>query len=839
MTGYNCIQFPISALGSKGGVIRILRTFFAILVVAFASVSRAAEPPVDFAKDVYPILTKHCVACHGEEKVKGHLRLDVKTLAMEGGTSGASILPGQGAMSYLVQRLRGEGDEEQMPLDKDPLPDEQIALIAKWIDQGATWPDEYAGGDVVRKQHWAFITPVRPAEPEVKDASWPRNGIDRFVLARLEKEGLKPSPEAPRDTLLRRAALDLTGLPPTPAELDAFAADTSSESYEKHVDRLLGSPHFGERQARHWLDNARYADSNGYSHDYPRSIWPYRDWVINALNADMPFDQFTVEQLAGDLLPNPTREHKIATGFHRNTQINTEGGIDPEQFRIEAVIDRVGTTATVFLGQTLACAQCHNHKFDPFSQKEYYEFFAFFNNTEEPSLKVTGVTDPKEIEALKSRIAQLEEAITDKIATWEATLTDVQRGQLKPDAQQVLAIPAEKRNAKQQEAVKTALRSIDNDFGAMADNLVATKEQLTEGVTTLIMAERKGQPRTTNLLIKGDFTRPGDVVMPGVPRVLPPLTTEETNHTRLDLAKWIIDPQNPLTARVTVNRIWQQYFGRGIVETENDFGTQGIPPTHPKLLDYLATELIDSKWSLKHIHKLIVTSAAYRQSSIVRPDLENIDPYNKLYARQSRVRLDAEIVRDVALASSGLLTTKIGGPSVFPPIPDGVMGLGQVKHNWPTSKGPDRYRRGMYTFAFRNTLHPSLATFDAPDGIAACTRRIRSNTPLQALNLLNDVAWVEFSRGLARRALAEKSADDTKRLAAAFRAATSRAPAADETEILTNLLAKARSDFENDEAAVAALVADQTPDGTSKAEFAAWTLAARAILNLDETITRE
>lgn len=817
-----------------------MRTFLATLavVVGFAAaVARAAEPPVDFARDVQPILTKHCFSCHGEEKTKGHLRLDVKSLALEGGTSGPPILPGEGKKSYLVQRLRGEGGEEQMPLDKDPLPEEQIALIAKWIDQGANWPDELAGGDVVRKQHWAFIKPVRTPAPDVTDKTWPRNPIDRFILARLEKEGLKPSPEAPRETLLRRAALDLTGLPPTPAELDAFASDTSGDAYEKHVDRLIASPHYGERQARHWLDNARYADSNGYSHDYPRTIWPYRDWVINALNADMPFDQFTIEQLAGDMLPSPTRDQRVATGFHRNTQINTEGGIDPEQFRIEAVIDRVGTTATVYLGQTLACAQCHNHKFDPFSQKEYYEFFAFFNNTDEPSLKVTGVTDPKEIEAGKARIAQLEKVIQDKIANWEATLTDAQRAQLKPGAREALAIPADTRNPKQLEAVKAALRSVDNDFGAMADDLVATRKQLTDGVSTLILAEREKDPRKTNLFIKGDFTRPGEEVKPGVPRVLPAL--EVQNPTRLDLAKWLIDPENPLTARVTVNRIWQQYFGRGIVETENDFGTQGIPPTHPELLDYLATELIENEWSLKHIHRLIVTSATYRQSSVVRPGLDSADPYNKLYARQSRLRLDAEIVRDVALASSGLLTTKIGGPSVFPPIPDGVMGLGQVNHAWRTSTGKDRYRRGMYTFAFRNSLHPSLATFDAPDGIAACTRRIRSNTPLQALNLLNDVAWMEFSRGLARRALLEKSADDAKRLASAFRAATSRVPAADEMEILTKLLTKARNDFRRDGNNIAALVADQTPAGTEKAEFAAWTLVARTILNLDETITRE
>ena len=812
-------------------------TIVALLAVGLSRLALAANAPVDFAKDIQPILAQHCVSCHGEKKAKGHLRLDVKSLAMEGGTGGKSILPGQSAKSILMHRLRGEGDEDQMPLDKDPLPEAQIALFAKWIDQGANWPDEYAGGNVARKTHWAYVKPARPAVPEVKDKSWPRNAIDNFVLARLEKENIKPSPAAPSETLLRRAALDLIGLPPTPTELDAFAGDGSSDAYEKQVDRLIASPHYGERQARHWLDNARYADSNGYSHDYPRSIWPYRDWVINALNADMPFDRFTIEQLAGDLLPHPTRDQRIATGFHRNTQINTEGGIDPEQFRVEAIIDRVATTSTVFLGQTLACAQCHNHKFDPFSQKEYYEFFAFFNNCDEPTLKVTGVTDPKEIEALKARVAQLDAAVKDKIAAWEPTLTDEQKKKFKPETQEALALPADKRDAKQQERVKAALRSVDNDFGAMTDDLVATQKQITDGVTTMVMAEHKGEPRKSTILIKGDFTRPGDAVTPGVPRVLPDLKAQEA--TRLDLAKWIVDPENPLTARVTVNRIWQQYFGRGLVETENDFGTQGTPPTHPELLDYLATELIQSKWSLKHIHRLIVTSATYRQSSNVRPELKDTDPYNKLYARQSRIRLDAEIVRDVALASSGLLSEKIGGPSVYPPIPDGVMGVGQVKHTWRTSKGEDRYRRGLYTFTFRASLHPSLATFDAPDAITACTRRIRSNTPLQALNLLNDSAWMEFSRSLAQRVLNADGLSDEQRIAMAFRLATSRQPQPDELQLLAGLLKQMREDYRSDAKDAKAVAGAESSEGEKAGDVAAWTLVARAILNLDETITRE
>jgi hypothetical protein len=809
-------------------------------MVTFAVPSLAmAADPVDFARDVRPILSDKCYSCHGPDAGtrEGELRLDVLDpkegpLAARDGYS--IVAPGNLEDSLLIARVTSDDDEVRMPpsTSNRRLTPEQVDTLKRWVEQGAQWGT---------RKHWSFEKPVRPGVPEVAGEAWPRNAIDRFILARLEKEGVKPSAEATRETLLRRAALDLVGLPPSPAELEAFAADSSEGAFTKQVDRLLASPHYGERQGRHWLDNARYADSNGYSHDYPRSIWPYRDWVINALNADMPFDRFTVEQLAGDMLPNATLSQRVATGFHRNTQINTEGGIDPEQFRVESVVDRVGTTATVFLGLTVACAQCHDHKFDPISQKEFFRLYAFFNNSDEPSLKVTGVTDAKEVQALKERVARLEAAVKQKVAGWEAQLTDAQRATLKPDAMQALAVPADKRDDKQRNAILAALRSADNDFGAMADDLAGVRKQLNEGATTLVMAERKKDPRKTNVFIKGDFTRPGDEVTPGVPAVLNPLKV--ANPTRLDLARWITDPANPLTARVVVNRIWQQYFGRGLVETENDFGSQGAAPTHPELLDYLATELVANKWSLKHIHRLIVTSATYRQSSDARPDLEIVDPYNKLLARQSRVRLDAEVVRDVALASSGLLYPKLGGPSVFPPIPDGVMGLGQVRHEWRTSKGKDRYRRGLYTFTFRNSLHPSLATFDAPDGIAACTRRVRSNTPLQALNLLNDSAWQDFSRALAARALRDVSAggggNDDDRVAYLFRLVTSRTPDADETRIVSGLLAKKRAEFRKQPNDADPIVAGDLPKGASKADFAAWTLAARAILNLDEAVTRE
>ncbi|HEX8914754.1 MAG TPA: DUF1549 and DUF1553 domain-containing protein, partial [Humisphaera sp.] len=596
------------------------------------------------------------------------------------------------------------------------------------------------------------------------------------------------------------ASLDLTGLPPTPEQIDAFVADKSLDAYEKQVDRLLASPAYGERWAKHWLDAARYADSNGYSIDAPREMWRWRDWVIAALNRDLPFDQFTIEQIAGDLLPNATDEQKIATGFHRNTQINQEGGIDPEQFRIEAVIDRVGTTGTVWLGLSVACAQCHNHKFDPIAQKEYYRLFAFLNNQDEPTMKVGD--------------AAQQQAHAAKVAAAEAEY---------------------KRLEAAAKAAPDKGKSVAVELGIRKRELADLKKQT--GATTLVLAERP-TPRDSFVFIKGDFTRPGEPVTPGTPAVLHPLKTTAAKPNRLDLARWLVDGDNPLTARVQVNRIWMRYFGRGIVETDNDFGTQGTPPSHPELLDWLATEFQRSGWSQKAIHRLIVTSGTYRQSSVARKDLAEADPYNKLLGRQNRVRLDAEVVRDVGLAASGLLVNKVGGPSVFPPQPDGVSSLGQVKREWKASTGPDRYRRGLYTFLYRATPHPLLAGFDAPDGTSTCTRRLRSNTPLQALTVLNDAAFVEMAQALAAKATA-KAGDDAARAAYMFRLATSRTPDAEETKILLGLLEKERKAFAADAKAASDLAGDRKPKDAKPEEFAAWTIVARAVLNADEAITRE
>lgn len=828
-------------------------------ILAFAMFSGfALAAPVDYVREIKPVFAEHCYRCHGASQQKGEMRIDTAALSLKGGENGAGYKPGQSAESLIVQAIKGEHDDiSRMPYKKPPLSDQQIALIARWIDEGAKAPtDEQPESNI----HWSFVKAERSALPRVKQVQWTRNAIDRFILARLEKESIKPSAEADRVTLIRRLSLDLTGLPPSITEVDAFVNDKSANAYERLVERLLNSPHYGERWGRHWLDVARYADSNGYSIDAPRSIWKYRDWVIDALNRDLPFDQFTIEQLAGDLLPNATLEQKIATGFNRNTQINQEGGIDPEQFRVESVMDRVNTTATAFLGLTVACAQCHDHKFDPITQQEYYQFYAFFNTTindghgkgaPEGMLEITG--EQEDTEALEKELEEAEADLDRYLDTkgsalvkLEQALTEEEKAKLKPEVQAGLKVAFSERTKKQKRIVYAALRGDDAEFKQRNIKLTRLEKRQPKPITTLVMMEAK-EPRESTIFIKGDFTRPGKKVKPGVPAILhspsaPPRLSGST--TRLDLARWIVDPGNPLTSRVIVNRIWQQYFGRGLVETENDFGTQGIPPTHPGLLDWLASELVRPSdknakpWSLKHIHRLIVTSATYRQSSKTRADLAQVDANNKLLARQNRLRLDSEIVRDVGLAASGLLHEKIGGPSVFPPQPAGVMTLGQSKRDWKASSGPDRYRRGMYTFFWRATPHPALTVFDAPDGFSTCTRRIRSNTPLQSLTLLNDEAFVEFSQAMARRVLSAANNDD-ERLAHAFRLALSRSPLPQEKQRLRELLNAEMTALRKAPEEANQIVGPKPPANSDLVQLAGWTTVARVILNLDETITRE
>ncbi|MBI5802745.1 MAG: PSD1 domain-containing protein [Verrucomicrobia bacterium] len=809
------------------------RLQFTIVWLATLAAARGAEPArptkVEFSRDVRPILSENCFACHGFDKAarKAELRLDTRAGATATTDGITAVVPGKPNASELIARILTSDVDDVMPPKKSGkhLTATQKETLRRWIEQGATY-----------QRHWSFESPKRVMPSPVPGTAHP---VDRFIQARLAAEKLAPSRLADSATLIRRVSLDLIGLPPTTAEVDAFVAATKKDAdgaYRQLVDRLLASPHYGERWGRWWLDQARYADSNGYSIDAPRQIWKFRDWVIAALNADMPFDQFTIEQLAGDLLPNATESQKIATGFHRNTQINQEGGIDKEQFRVDSVFDRVATTGTVWLGLTVGCAQCHDHKFDPIEQKEYYRLFAFLNNQDEPTLKVldpgAGASElTTEFKAIEDKLKAYVKDHADELAKWEAGLTPEIMKSLSPAITKIVAVPMEKRTFAQNKTLFAGGIGGVGPFRLLNDRHTELDTLLNQGVTTMVMKELP-KPRKTTVFIKGDFTRPADEVTPGTPAVLHPFEKPAGQPTRLDLARWIVSPQNPLTARVIVNRVWQHYFGRGIVETENDFGLQGTAPSHPELLDWLALEFQkpggdgvwrlgdgvrneapktfertaktpdpgpQTAWSLKSLHRLIVTSHTYRQSSSDRPELRQKDPNNYLLARQQRLRLDGEIVRDVALAASGLLSPKLGGPPVYPPIPDGVMGQGQVKRTWAVSKGEDKFRRGLYTFVYRASPPPSLNVFDAPDGFSTCTRRIRSNTPLQALTLMNDSGFFEFATALEK--IIQKDGLET-----AFRRCTTRAPKSDELAVLKKL------DTLN---------------------------AARALLNLDETVTRE
>ena len=726
----------------------------ALLFIALTgSPALAADPPVDFQRDVRPILSNRCFKCHGPGTQKSGVRLD----SLDHAKKKDAIVPGDAAKSEMLARIADKDDDVRMPPPEagPALTAKEITILKAWIASGA----EYT-------PHWAFVRPTSSKHFLFSTTKFTdKHVVDVFVRERLTKEGLNPSAPADKRTLIRRVTLDLIGLLPTPAEVDAFVKDESPTAYETLVDRLLGSLHYGERQARHWLDLARYADSNGYTVDGQRSIWPYRDWVIKAYNDDLPFDQFTIQQLAGDLLPNATKEQKVATGFHRNTGFNEEGGADPEQFRVERVIDRTNTTAVVWLGLTMGCAQCHDHKYDPVSQKDYYRLYAFFNSCDEPTMPVGGS------------------------AELEAKVNEMQ---------------------KKSDELKAAGKL---DEGMKLDAEIKKTQGRTP--TTLVLRERK-QPRESYVHLRGDFLRKGDVIVPQFPTALAPESPGTTvpGKTRLDLANWLISKNNPLTSRVVVNRAWQQLFGKGLVETENDFGMQGSLPSHPDLLDWLAVDFRENGWSVKKLLRTIVTSETYKQSSVVRPDDTAKDPTNKWLARQSRLRLEAEIIRDAALSASGLLTKKIGGPGVYPPLPAEVFSFTQNKKAWMESKGEDRYRRGMYTFLWRQSQHHLLTTFDGADAQVACTKRNRSNTPLQALHLANDPAFVEFFEGLGKRIETQGPKDDAGRIAFVYRLCFGREPSAKETERLLTYAA-------------------------SQDEKTRWASVSRVVMNLDEFVTRE
>ncbi len=760
----------------------------------------ASKPKVDFNREVRPILAKNCFACHGQDEAKRAkgLRLDVRESAIKPLKSGeAAIVPGDPDSSELIARLTEEDETLRMPPKKtgNRLAPAEVDILRRWIEQGG----EYA-------RHWALIPPESLPLPKVRDRSWPRTGIDFWILHRLEQEGLKPSPEADGYTLLRRASLDIRGLPPTPAEVDCFVRDRAPGAYERAVDRFLDDPAYGERWARIWLDLARYADSAGYGSDPLRpNIWRYRDWVIDAFNRNLPYDRFTVLQIAGDLLPGPSLEDRIATAFHRNTMTNTEGGTDDEEFRVAAIKDRVDTTMQVWMGLTIGCAKCHSHKYDPITQQEYYRFYAIFNQTADADRGDESPTVPAPTSELSAKVREADA----RIAALKAKL-----GKTTPAA----------------EAAK-----IKAEIAAMEK---ARPKPPNVPVMVELPADRR---RVSRVLRKGNFLDPGEPVEPGVPRALHPYPPGAPAN-RLGLARWLIDPKNPLTARVAVNRYWAQLFGVGLVETEEDFGTQGEPPSHPELLDWLAVRYRDSGWDTKALLRLIVTSATYRQSSRARPELLEKDPRNRLLARAPRIRLEAEMVRDQALALGGLLSRKVGGPSVFPPQPDGLWQAAfNGERTWATSKGEDRYRRGLYVFWRRTVPYPSMAAFDAPSREICAIKRVRTNTPLQSFVTLNDPVYVEAAQALARRIVREGGADPSSRIRYALTLCQCRPPRPEQVEPLVTLYSAELDRYRNDRAAAVALATEPIgplPTGMDPAELAAWTAVANVLLNLDSVLTR-
>jgi hypothetical protein len=797
-----------------------------VVTAAVAGIAKGGPPSdgkIDFDREIRPILSENCFACHGpdDKARKAKLRLDTRSGAfaeLRGG--GRALVPGKPAESELFRRVTAAEVEERMPPLKSgkKLTAGQIDRLRLWIEQGANW-----------SEHWAFVTPVRPALPNLERADGMRNGIDYFIRSKLQAVGLKPSPEADRVTLIRRLSLDLTGLPATPAEVDAFLADASPHAYEKVVDRLLASPHFGERMAIDWLDAARFADTHGYHIDSGRDMAKWREWVISAFNANKPFDQFTVEQLAGDLLPNATLEQKIASGFNRNHMINFEGGAIPEEYHTAYLVDRVNTTGTVWLGLTVGCAQCHDHKFDPITQKEFYQLFAFFHNVPEngldgskgnaaPLLKVPSLGQKQLLDHLGAAIKDLEPRVR-------------------------------------------AFKSNDPEAKPLVDRLAKLRQELgalDKHIPTTMVMEEMPKPRDTFVLVRGQYDKKGQKVAPSVPACLPPLPASAQSN-RLGLARWLVDQAHPLTARVIVNRYWQMFFGTGLVKTAEDFGSQGERPSHLELLDWLAVEFMSpsaapdgsgskTPWDVKAIVKLIVTSATYRQSSNVTRELHERDPENRLLARGPRHRLQAEFIRDQALAVSGLLNREIGGKSVSPYQPAGLWeelmsradGKNWTAQTYTQDHGKDLYRRTMYTFWKRTCPPPTLATFDAPDRETCTVRRARTNTPLQALVLLNDPTYVEASRKLAERLMTEAKSME-ERITLAFRLATCRKPTDREIAVLRNMFEGQMAEYRREPNKALKLLdigEVKRNDKLDAVELASWTIVASAILNLDETLTK-
>ena len=1007
-------------------------SFGSLLVVLVSAVRLlAAEPaPVDYARDVEPLLRKSCYSCHGVDDQQGGLRLDLRSQAMAGGDRGKAIVVGKAAESLLVSLVSGDNkDIGIMPPEGEgtPLTTSQVALLRRWIDQGAKWPDALAevGG---QSSHWSFQPVAGVALPAVRDRAWLANPIDTFIRGRLEKEQVEPAPAADPTMRMRRLYLDLLGLPPSPPDVERFLADGRPDAYARVVDRVLSSPHYGERWGRHWLDLARYADSDGYEKDRPRpNAWRYREYVIDALNHDVAFDQFSIEQIAGDMLPEAGSEQRVASGFHRNTLHNTEGGTDKEEDRVKKTVDRTNTVGSIWLGLTVGCAQCHSHKYDPLSQREYYSFYGFFNSINETDVtaplphlvaayerqkaefdqahakyqaaiskweqdelpqrqklwettaretvpawqlfqgsassrhgaewikqedgswlvagvnkssdvyEIQGPTPVKQVTALrlevlphkslvkngpgrakngnfvlttlrlevdgkpvefvraradfsqnewdvklainangddgwavspqigKRHVAVFETAEpvlvpekaslrvtldqkyqgdTHNLGHFRLSVTDATEGidldGLPPAVDAALRVAAEQRNEGQRKAIADYYRQLDPEWKKLqqaaaehakrAPQLPATKAQA--------VAEN-GSPRQTRVHIRGDFLNPGEPVAVGTPSVLPPVK-KDSPPNRLDVAQWLFGAPHPLTSRVTANRVWQRFFGRGIVETIDDFGRQGARPSHPALLDWLARELQLGDWSLKRFHRLVVNSNTYAQSSAHRPELQDVDPENLLLARQVRRRVEAELIRDQALAASGLLDTRLGGPSVRPAQPAEYSRLTYANSaKWATSGGGDAYRRGLYTFFQRTSPYPMLMTFDAPDSNACAVQRSTSNTPLQALTLWNDGVFFECSQHLARRVSAH-TGDAEARIEYAYLLCLARHPNEHERSTVLEYWERTRK-FCGEHADAAKAICGDEPlaEGVDAADLAAWVMVARTLLNLDEFVTKE
>jgi hypothetical protein len=794
-------------------------------------------PAVDFSRQIRPILSENCFFCHGPDEAKREagLRLDDEKAAKADNEGVRAIVPGNPDQSALLQRILSTDKEDVMPPPKQHkvIPPAQVALLKQWIQEGAKW-----GG------HWSYEKVVRPAIPATPAGE--ARTVDAFLLKRLAEEKLGFQSQADTATLIRRVALDLTGLPPTLEELETF----KKAPYEKMVAHFLAKPAYGEHWARQWLDLARYADSSGYPSDQPREIWAFRDWVVRSLNQNMPFDQFTIEQIAGDLLPNPTDDKLIATAFHRNTMTQNEGGTSDEEFRIAAVVDRVNTTFAVWMGTTMACAQCHTHKYDPLTHKEYFQAYAFLNQSADADKK----DEAPFHEILPAEVKQQRQQWKQELATLEAQFAknpeDWMKGHdawlaTKPalkdkKAAEALAVAAEKRTAEQTKTLQTYyVRFVAPEAKTERARLNLLNKELnrTKPVTVPVMLDLPAKERRkTHIQLRGNWQALGEEVQEGTPAIFPPLPAEAPRN-RLTLARWLVSRENPLTARVTVNRLWESLFGIGLVRTSEEFGSQGELPFHPELLDWLAAEFMDKGWDLKHMLRLMVTSQAYRQDSRSNAELNERDPENRLLARGPRFRATGELLRDQALAVSGLLSAKMGGPSVRPMAPN--MGLTTAfgrSNDWTLSEGEDKHRRSLYTEMRRNSPYPSFSTFDAPNREVCTVRRGRTNTPLQAFVTLNDPVFIEAHQAMARRLV---KVDD--KIALLYQLCVSRAPTTHERSTLQKLHDEALADYRAHPDEAAKMATDPlgpAPKDADIAELAAWTTVANVVMNLDEFVMR-